>query len=104
MKKTLEELSASFKGKGSAESESVLVDNNGDKTEGYVSVWSNKADATKIISRCKNSIIRYEELGDGVQLFIDRKAFRGIVYAFRSVKDKKDKKKSNSTFPVKKRE
>ena len=100
MKKTLEELSADFKGKGSIESESVLVDSNGDKAEGYVSVWSNKSDATKIIARCKNSILRYEELGDGVQLFIDRKAFRGLVYAFRQVGGKK----KNSTFPTKKTE
>ena len=91
MNKTLDELAAEYKGKGSTESESVLIDSNGDKKEGYVSFWSNKSDATKIILRCKKSIIKCEEVGDGVQLTIDRKAFRGMVYAFRSVKDKKKK-------------
>ena len=48
---------------------------------------SNKADATKIIDRCGDAILDYSFLDSGIQLKIDRKAFRGIHCAFRNVKD-----------------
>ncbi len=93
-KPSIDEILASFKGKGgNPESESIIVDSNHDKKEGFVSVWSNKADAAKIIERCRNSIKDYYLLGDGVQLVIDRKAFRGILCAFRQVKERKPRKK-----------
>lgn len=84
-----------FKGKGgNPECESVLVDSNGDKDytcngkapEGCVSIWSNKKDAALIIERCGPAIVKFEELGDGVQFWIMRSAFRGIEYAFKIVK------------------
>ena len=50
-------------------------------------VYSNKADATKIIDRCGDAILDYSFLDSGIQLKIDRKAFRGIHCAFRNVKD-----------------
>lgn len=80
----LDDVIKQFKGKGGdPEAESILNDSNSDKKEGYVSFWSNKSDAAKVIERCKNSIINCEVIGDGVQLTIDRKAFRGLVYCFR---------------------
>lgn len=86
-KPTLDEIIVMFSGKGgNPDAESVLVDNNTDKKEdGTVSFWSNKNDAAKVIKRCKNAIKRYELVGDGIQLTIDRRAFRGILYSFRSV-------------------
>ncbi len=81
---TLDEIISTFKGKGGGpEAESVLVDNNHDKKDNFVTIWSNKNDLVKIISRCKNSIKKFEMIGDGVQLTIDRKAFRGILSSFR---------------------
>ena len=87
-KPTLEELKLSFKGRGGdSESESIVVDSNLDKRDGYVSIYSSNKDVAKIIERCASSIIDSEILGtSGVQFKIDRKAFRGIHCAFRSVK------------------
>ena len=87
-KPTLEEISKHFKGKGGGpEGESHIIDANADKKEGFVWVYSTKHDAAKIIDRCKESILDYSFLDSrGVQLKIDRKAFRGIQCAFRKVK------------------
>ena len=57
-----------------------------DKKEDFVYVWSDKADVTKIIDRCRNSIIDYSVLGTGIQFKIKREAFRGIHCAFRRIK------------------
>jgi|TARA_A100000172_G_scaffold46223_1_gene28610 hypothetical protein len=87
-KPTLNEIKAYFKGKGGGpEGESHIIDANADKKEGFVWVYSTKSDATKIIERCGDAILDYGFLdGQGVQLKIDRKAFRGIHCAFRNVK------------------
>jgi hypothetical protein len=86
-KPSLDEIAAMFKGKGgNEESESILNDSNMDKKDGIVSVWSNKADAAKIIERCKGGIKNYELCGGGIKLDIDRKLFRGLWCAFRSGK------------------
>jgi hypothetical protein len=86
---TLKEIAKHFKGKGGGpEGESHIIDANADKKEGFVFVYSTKADAAKIIDRCGNAIIDYSFLDTrGVQLKIDRKAFRGIHCAFRNVKE-----------------
>ena len=87
-KPSLDEIAEYFKGKGGGpEGESHIVDANADKKEGFVWVYSNKADATKIIDRCGDAILDYSFLDSGIQLKIDRKAFRGIHCAFRNVKD-----------------
>lgn len=81
---SLNDIVKMFKGKGGdPEAETIINDSNGDKKNGSVFVWSNKNDASKIVERCKNSIKSCKLVGDGVQLEIDRKAFRGIVCAFR---------------------
>jgi len=87
-KTPLSEIKKHFKGKGGGpEGESHIIDANADKKEGFVWVYSNKSDASKIIERCGNAILDYSFLDkNGVQLKIDRKAFRGIQCAFRNVK------------------
>jgi len=87
-KPTLTEVKDHFKGKGGGpEGESHVIDANADKKEGFVYVYSTKADAAKIIERCEGAILEYSFLDrHGVQLKIDRKAFRGIHCAFRNVK------------------
>ena len=42
------------------------------------------ADVAKIAERCRNSIVSFDEKGGGVDFVINRKAFRGVVYAFRN--------------------
>ena len=87
-KPSLTEIKKHFKGKGGGpEGESHIIDANADKKEGFVWVYSTKADAAKIIERCEGAILDYTFLDTrGVQLKIDRKAFRGIHCAFRNVK------------------
>lgn len=82
-KMSLEELAKSFKGTGGSEKETVLVDCYADRGDGYVTVWSNKSDVSKIVKRCEKSIIDYEIRGDGILFYIDRKSFRGVVSAFK---------------------
>lgn len=89
--RTIDDVHKKFKGKGGGpDAESILVDSNFDKKQGYVTVWTNKKDAAHLIERCKECIIDFHETspgdekdGGGVMLKINRKAFRGIVYAFR---------------------
>ena len=58
-----------------------------DKKDGFVWVYSTNKDAAKIIDRFGAAVIDYDFLDRrGVQLKIDRKAFRGIQCAFRKVK------------------
>ena len=87
-KPTLKEIASYYKGKGGGpEGESHIIEANADKKEGFVWVYSTKADAAKIIDRCGDAILDYSFLdAQGVQLKIDRKAFRGIHCAFRNVK------------------
>ena len=87
-KPTLSEVKKHFKGKGGGpDGESHIIDANADRKEGFVWVYSSKSDAAKIIDRCGNAILDYNFLDPrGIQLKIDRKAFRGIQCAFRKVK------------------
>lgn len=84
----LQELSELFKNKsGGPEAESTLSDSKFDKD--FVSVWSCKSDIGKIIARCGSYIksfdVTYDPSGEasGCHLLVDRKAFRGISYAFK---------------------
>jgi hypothetical protein len=77
-----------YKGKGGdEEAECILIDNNADKKEGYVSVWGCNHNIAKIAERCRKDIITIDENCGGVSLTIKRRAFRGVVYAFRNTKD-----------------
>ena len=87
--KTLDDLIKNYKNKkGDDEAESTIVANNGDKRhDGIVHVYAMGSDVSKIAYRCKNSIKKWSENGHGgVSFEIDVKAFRGVVYAFRSIK------------------
>tara|TARA_R100000234_G_scaffold104309_1_gene74076 strand:- start:94 stop:351 length:258 start_codon:yes stop_codon:yes gene_type:complete len=83
---TINELIKKYKNKkGDDETESILIDNNSDrKYDNVVRVWAMASDVSRIAERCRNSIISFSEKGDGVDFVIDRKAFRGVVYAFRN--------------------
>ncbi len=83
---TINELIKKYKNKkGDDETESILIDNNSDrKYDNVVRVWAMASDVSRIAERCRNSIVSFSEKGDGVDFIIDRKAFRGVVYAFRN--------------------
>ena len=73
--------------KGDFESETILIDNNGDRKEANtVSVWGCTADISKIAKRCRHAIVSIRDDGDGCSMEIDRRAFRGVLFAFRNVK------------------
>ena len=83
---TIDDLIKKYKNKkGDDETESILIDNNHDrKHENVVRVWAMASDVSRIAERCRRSIVSFTEEGDGVDFIIDRKAFRGVVYAFRN--------------------
>ena len=73
--------------KGDYESETILIDNNGDRKEANtVTVWGCTADISKIAGRCRSAIVSIRDDDDGCSLEIDRRAFRGVLYAFRNAK------------------
>lgn len=83
--KELDKLHSEFKGKGGGpESESQISDSKLDKN--VVEVWSCNKDVSTIIDRCRPHIRSTTRRGGGVSLIIDRKAFRGIPYAFKTTK------------------
>ena len=83
----VDEVIKSFKGKGGdPEAEAIIIDNNTDKKDGYVTVWGCNHNIAKIAERCRKHIVQIDGNKDGVSLKIDRKAFRGLVYAFRTAK------------------
>jgi len=96
---SLDEIKSEFKGKGGTnpESESILVDNGADKAEGFVTIWSNRSDISKIIERCGTLVKSFNATESGAFLKIDRKAFRGIQYSFKTIKSGNKSKKSEST-------
>ena len=83
----VDEVIKTFKGKGGdPEAECIIIDNNTDKKDGYVTVWGCNHNIAKIAERCHKHIIKISGNKDGVSLTIDRKAFRGLVYALRTAK------------------
>ena len=88
MQVTVDDIIKKYKNKkGDAESETILIDNNADRKEtNTVSVWGCTADISRIASRCRNAIVSIRDDADGCSLEIDRRAFRGVVFAFRNAK------------------
>jgi hypothetical protein len=86
---TAKDLIKKFKNrKGDLEAETILTDNNREKRQNNtVSIWSSTADISKIASRCGSAIKSVRIEGDGAFLDIDRRAFRGVEYAFKILKD-----------------
>jgi len=85
---TVDDIIKKYKNKkGDIESETILIDNNYErKANGTVSVWGCTADIANIAARCRDQIVSIRDDADGCSLEINRKAFRGVLYAFRNVK------------------
>ena len=88
METTVDDIIKKYKNKkGDIESETILIDNNEERrTSNTVSVWGCTADMSKIAKRCRNAIISIQDDGHGCTLEIDRRAFRGVLFAFRNAK------------------
>ena len=88
MKVTVDDIIKKYKNKkGDEEAETILIDNNWDrKKTNTVSIWGCTADISKIASRCRNAIVSIRDDKNGCSLEIDRRAFRGVLYAFRNAK------------------
>lgn len=90
--KTLKQVRELYHGKsGDIESESILVDANADKKDGFITIWSDNNDIAKILDRCSSMVLEYKEQGGGYSIKINRKAFRGLSYAFKRVDNKLSK-------------
>tara|TARA_R100000152_G_C6731105_1_gene155782 strand:- start:325 stop:672 length:348 start_codon:yes stop_codon:yes gene_type:complete len=72
--------------KMSHDGESVVYDCKHDLRRGIVMVHTDSSLATKIIKRCRNQIkdITIYEEGGLIDFTIDRSAFRGLEYAFKT--------------------
>ena len=87
MQSTIDEVIERFKGKGGdEEAETILVDNNADKRSGLVTVWGCNHNIAKVAMRCRKAIVECRVDESGASLTIERRAFRGVVCAFRNVK------------------
>jgi len=84
--KKLDKIAESHLGlSGGPESESYLHDAKTDKEEGVVWLTTDNSLAAKIVKRCRESIVDVEIQKYGMVAFkIERKAFRGIEYAFKT--------------------
>ena len=85
MKVTVDDIIKKYKNKkGDEEAETILIDNNADKKRSNtVSIWGCTSDISKIAQRCRKHIVSIRDDANGCALEIDRKAFRGVVYAFK---------------------
>ena len=87
MQDKIDEVIRRFKGKGGDdEAETILIDNNADRKDGLVTVWGCNHNIAKVAMRCRKAIVKCRVDPDGASLTIERRAFRGVVYAFRNVK------------------
>jgi len=87
MQSRIDEVIERFKGKGGdEEAETILVDNNADKRAGLVTVWGCNHNIAKVAMRCRKAIVECRVDESGASLTIERRAFRGVVCAFRNVK------------------
>lgn len=102
--KSIEDVRAFFKGKGASgpESETIVIDNGMDKSEGHVTVWGNTSAVAKTIDRCGKYVVSFSGTEDGVYLVIDRKAFRGVEYIFKKIGKDNEQKSEKASERMKK--
>jgi len=82
--KTLEDVEKRFFHSGGDEqSETILNWNKQDFKEGYVGIWTNNKDASKLIKRSKQYILEIIDYGYAVDFKMDKKGFRSAISAFK---------------------
>ena len=80
----LQELASRYKGLGGGpNSESSAYASKQDIREGFAWFWSDNSDVSNLIQRSKDFILEVRDFGDNVSMKIDKRGYRGPIYAFR---------------------
>tara|TARA_R100000995_G_C3483802_1_gene125767 strand:- start:1313 stop:1639 length:327 start_codon:yes stop_codon:yes gene_type:complete len=80
----LRELASRYKGLGGGpNSESSAYASKQDIREGFAWFWSDNSDVSNLIQRSKDYILEVRDFGDNVSMKIDKRGYRGPIYAFR---------------------
>lgn len=80
----LNDLAARYKGLGGGpHSESSVHASKQDIREGFAWFWSDNSDVSNLIQRSKDYILEVRDFGGNVSMKVDKRAYRGSIYAFR---------------------
>jgi len=83
-KEALQDLASRYKGLGGGpNSESSAYASKQDIREGFAWFWSDNSDVSNLIQRSKDYILEVRDFGDNVSMKIDKRGYRGPIYAFR---------------------
>ena len=84
----LQDLANRYKGLGGGpDSESSVHASKQDIKEGYAWFWSDNSDVSNLIQRSKEYILEVRDFGGNVSMKVDKRAYRGTIYAFRPDKN-----------------
>ena len=82
--KALQDIARKYKGLGGGpNSESSVHASKQDIREGFAWFWSDNSDVSNLIQRSKDFILEVRDFGDNVSMKIDKRGYRGPIYAFR---------------------
>ena len=82
--KALQDIANRYNGLGGGpNSESSVHASKQDIREGYAWFWSDNSDVSNLIQRSRDYIIEVRDHGDNVSFKLDKKGYRGPIYAFR---------------------
>tara|TARA_R100000406_G_scaffold93736_1_gene84367 strand:+ start:865 stop:1191 length:327 start_codon:yes stop_codon:yes gene_type:complete len=80
----LQDLAARYKGLGGGpDSESSVHASKQDIREGFAWFWSDNSDVSNLIQRSKDYILEVRDHGGNISMRIDKRGYRGPIYAFR---------------------
>ena len=81
----LQDLASKYKGLGGGpHSESSVHASKQDIKEGYAWFWSDNSDISNLIQRSRDYILEVRDFGGNVSMKIDKRGYRGPIYAFRT--------------------
>ena len=84
----LQDLAYRYKGLGGGpDSESSVHASKQDIKEGFAWFWSDNSDVSNLIQRSKDYILEVRDFGSNVSMKVDKRAYRGSIYAFRPDKN-----------------
>jgi hypothetical protein len=84
----LQDLATKYKGLGGGpDSESSVHASKQDIKEGYAWFWSDNSDVSNLIQRSQDYILEVRDFGGNVSMKLDRRGYRGPIYAFRPDKN-----------------
>ena len=84
----LQDQAVKYKGLGGGpDSESSVHASKQDIKGGYAWFWSDNSDVSNLIQRSQDYILEVRDFGGNVSMKIDKRAYRGSIYAFRPDKN-----------------